>query len=93
MNGHLATITSQAENDFIIKNIADDNCWWLGGYQPDDTPISMEPDGNWHWVTEEKWNYTNWPIDRPDNAWGGQTVLLFGRERIGTMFPQMTGVI
>ena len=74
MNGHLATITSQDENDFIITNIADDNCWWLGGYQPDDTPDSMEPDGNWHWVTEEKWDYTNWPIDRPDN-WGGQNCL------------------
>ena len=32
--------TSQDENDFIITNIADDNCWWLGGYQPDDTPDS-----------------------------------------------------
>ena len=75
MNGHLATITSPDENEFIITNIADDNCWWLGGYQPDDTSDSMEPDGNWHWVTEEKWDYTNWPIDRPDNAWSGQNCL------------------
>ena len=74
MKGHLATVTSQDENDFIVNNIDGDNCW-LGGYQPNDTPDSMEPDGNWHWVTEEKWDYTNWPIGIPDNARNGQNWL------------------
>jgi parallel beta-helix repeat protein len=71
-NGHLATVTSQAENDFIINNLGGPielNRYWLGGFQPTGSP---EPDGNWQWVTGEPWNYTNWAPGEPTNCYGGE---------------------
>ncbi|MCB1532175.1 MAG: type I secretion C-terminal target domain-containing protein [Alphaproteobacteria bacterium] len=44
-NGHLATITSQAENDFIFS-FAGGNRLWIGG-----TDVSSE--GTWSWVNGE----------------------------------------
>ncbi len=58
--GYLATITSQAENDFVYSLASINTAFWtpgrgetsigpwLGGFQPDGSP---EPDGNWQWVT------------------------------------------
>jgi len=62
MTGHLATITSQGENDFIISSFSVFQTqfqpfYWLGGFQ---LPNSEEPAGGWTWVTGEEWSYTNW---------------------------------
>ena len=53
VQGHLATITSDEENWWIVNNLggAATLDHWLGGYKQDD---------NWHWITEEIWDYTNW---------------------------------
>ncbi|MCP4116120.1 MAG: hypothetical protein GY737_12085 [Desulfobacteraceae bacterium] len=49
--GHLATITSAGENDFIVGN-SDHEKTWLGG---------TKVNNNWTWVTDENWGkYTNW---------------------------------
>jgi hypothetical protein len=75
VNGHLATITSQGENDFIVTKFNPD--WhWLGGSQPANSP---EPDGGWQWVTGEPWNYTNWnnETSEPTNDGGTEDVLQF----------------
>ena len=66
LDGHLVTITSQAENDFITKNW-NTGLYWIGAYQADK---SSEPAGNWRWVTNESWNYTNWAVNQPDNGGG-----------------------
>ena len=62
MNGHLATITSQDENDFIVNNL-NSNYHWLAGLQPDG---SAEPDGGWQWITDETWDYANWDPAEPN---------------------------
>jgi hypothetical protein len=65
--GYLATVTSDAENQFLTSNfggpVADH--WYLGGFQP---PGSAEPFGGWQWVTGEAWNYTNWNSGEPNNS-------------------------
>jgi exo-beta-1,3-glucanase (GH17 family) len=71
VNGHLVTISSQDENDFILNNLGGPvalNGYWLGGIQP---PGSAEPGGGWKWVTDEPWYYTNWYYVEPNNAYGG----------------------
>ena len=57
--GHLATITSQAENDFISANLRTDN-YWLGG-----TDEAFE--GVWRWITGEPWTYTSWDVGKPNH--------------------------
>jgi len=73
LSGHLATITSPEEQDFIISNLGGSallNEYWLGGYQP---PGSPEPGGNWRWVTGEPWSYTNWAPTEPTDSYDGHT--------------------
>lgn len=68
--GHLCTITSQAENDFVFWNVVGGNQDtplgdpWLGGYQ--NTPYGP-PEENWHWVTDEPWDWTNWDEGEPND--------------------------
>jgi len=67
LTGHLATITSQEENDFVFNSLGKESLagYWLGGIQPDG---SKEPDGNWQWITNEIWSYTNWGTSEPNNG-------------------------
>lgn len=69
---HLATITSQAEQDFIddlLINQGLTSQFWLGGYQVTSKP-ETDPAAGWQWVTNEPWAYTNWGSSEPNNAGG-----------------------
>ena len=59
--GHLATITSHGEQTFIKSMLTkgSKNLYWLGGY--------ADSDLNWHWITNEDFNYTNWEEGQPDH--------------------------
>jgi hypothetical protein len=67
--GHLATVTSEAENTFIVDTFGPTvvNRKWLGGFQPSG---SAEPANDWEWVTGESWDYTRWNPDtgEPNNT-------------------------
>lgn len=76
--GHLATITSQAENTFLWDLYRQSlSCGginsqvYIGGYE--DPPGS----GNWKWVTGEPMGYTNWRRGEPNNR-GYETVIALG---------------
>ena len=59
-NGHLATITSEEEQEFLRELSGSDTKLWIGGYRPDDA-------FDWHWVTGEEWDYTAWGDGEPNN--------------------------
>ena len=67
MTGYLATITSQEENDYVYQTFGH-HFWeaWLGGFQ---TPSSVPP-ADWHWVSGEEWDFTNWADGQPDDGGG-----------------------
>ena len=69
--GHLATITSEAERQFINDQFQSFvSIAWIGGIQaPDPTP-GTAPDEGWSWVTGEPWGYTAWMNGEP-NDWAG----------------------
>ncbi|MCK9441150.1 MAG: hypothetical protein M0Q13_06995 [Methanothrix sp.] len=93
--GHLATITSAAENQFVYNLVAEyDDYWlgdnhgngagpWLGGYQP---AGSLEPAGGWAWVTGEPFSYTNWHTGEPNNGggfgWFEENLLFYGYQTL-----------
>ncbi len=60
-SGHLASITSSAENAFIWNNLVDPSGGniYIGGYQP---PGNPEPAVGWQWVTGEPLDFTAWLI-------------------------------
>lgn len=68
VQGHLVVITSQAENDFVRSLLPSAGApTWLGGFQPSG---SLEPGGNFQWVTGEPFIYTNWNVagGEPNNS-------------------------
>ncbi|TFH09456.1 MAG: hypothetical protein E4H14_04415, partial [Candidatus Thorarchaeota archaeon] len=64
MGGHLVTISSQAENDFICS-IAKPYAAWIGL-----TDLIVED--TWMWVTYEGLVYTNWRSGEPNNDNGNE---------------------
>lgn len=68
--GHLVTLTSAAEQQFVITNFpnAVSGNYLLGGYQDRNAPDYAEPDKGWRWVTGEPWSYTAWVPFQPDNG-------------------------
>lgn len=78
LGGHLVTITTEQENEFVFNLVNNKVFWyldavgnglgpWIGGYQEDG---AQEPGGGWRWVTTEPFNYTNWEAGQPDNVHG-----------------------
>ncbi|MCL2689916.1 MAG: hypothetical protein FWE57_08745 [Chitinispirillia bacterium] len=75
MRGHLVTIRNAAENDFVWQYLAKQSgvsALFIGGYQDPEPNLSdtATRDKNWHWVTGEPWNYTNWSPGEPNNFGG-----------------------
>jgi serine/threonine-protein kinase len=67
--GHLATITSQAENDFIARNLPEATAggYWLGGFRA--VRGGTARDG-WYWVTGEPFDYARWSGGGPNDYFG-----------------------
>jgi hypothetical protein len=85
--GYLATVTSDAENNFVLLAASDIRGWtilngpppyclgpWLGGFQPSD---AVEPSGDWRWVTDEPWSFDKWwaPAHEPNDGCGVEDYL------------------
>jgi len=69
LGGHLAVIASQDVQDFVFSLVKDlnKNCYWLGGRN--------DITGNWQWVTNEPFVYTNWDYGEPNNGNGNEHYL------------------
>lgn len=70
MGGHLVTINSQEEQEFVqnLLNEGNKNYYWLGAK-------SSSANNFTSWVTGEVIEYTNYDVDEPSNSNGGESVL------------------
>jgi hypothetical protein len=70
--GHLVTLTSAAENDFVFDALASNPAAWGGAFGPwiglVQDPTGAEPDGAWKWVTGEEATFFNWEESEPNNS-------------------------
>ena len=71
VGGHLATVTSAAENGFICRNFATTHVCWLGA-------TDEVEEGKWRWVTGEPFSYTKWFAGEPSNSGGVEHYLAMG---------------
>jgi len=76
LHGHLVTLTSGEENDFVTDTLMGTEVVnaWGGGYQPDG---SGEPDADWNWVTGEAWTYTHWRSGEPNNNGNEDALMIY----------------
>lgn len=62
LGGHLATITSQEENDYIYKVVRD------AGYTSAYFGLTdVDTEGTWKWITGEPLSYQNWHKGEPNS--------------------------
>jgi Lectin C-type domain len=66
LGGHLATASSQAEQDFLLSLLARTSVVevWIGGVQ---TNGASEPDGGWAWDNGELITLAAWGAGEPNN--------------------------
>lgn len=69
LGGHLATVTSQEENNFVMPLCLAGGgaSSWLGGKR-----VGKQ----WTWITGEPWDYANWAPGEPNNTNGIEMYLL-----------------
>ena len=75
--GHLVTITSAAENEFVTQHFRADgtNGLYIGAYQDLRASDFREPAGGWRWVTGEPFRYTNWRSSEPNDRVGNANIV------------------
>ena len=75
MSGHLATITSLSENQWIWTNLNMPFRYFLGASDYDTEDL-------WVWVTGETWSFARWATGEPNNS-GGEAG---GLDLVGVVF-------
>lgn len=63
IGAHLVTITSAAEQAFVAALVGRDA--WIGAFQG-------VGEGTWFWSTGERFDYTNWGPNQPDDSGGNE---------------------
>lgn len=65
--GYLATITSPEEQAFISSLVQNQKkrSYWIG-------LTDEEESGDWKWVTNEPFSYSNWAQNEPNHGYGGK---------------------
>jgi len=71
LGGHLATVASDKENEFLYEHFGKDHVCWLGA-------TDEQHEGQWTWVTGEPWQYVNWASSEPNNVDGAEHYAVFG---------------
>jgi len=71
MGGHLVTITSSDEDEFVHGLVTSGQDIWIG-------LTDKDSEGAFYWVNGESYTYTNWGEGQPDDSWGEDCVEKYG---------------
>jgi hypothetical protein len=97
LRGHLVTVNSGAESDFIAGAVlgaaASNELLWLGGYQDGSAADYRESAGGWRWVTGEPWSFTRWYPGEPNNYGGNEDAIEFHQGERWNDFPRSAGLV
>ena len=89
-DAHLATVRSQAENDWLLANFASDgNFYWIGYH---DSVV----EGQFEWASGETPGYENWQSGQPDDLNGADWAVMApatGAWQDETWLPARPGIV
>ena len=80
--GHLATLTSEEENQFVYDKLLDANSGAVGNRYI--IGLYESPEYQWNWVTGERWDYNNWASGQPSNSYASYGNVSDRYQNIGT---------
>ena len=87
LGGHLATLTSKAENDFVVSFLPKIRGYhqiiWLGGSR-------KTPDDSWVWSTDEPFIFANWNSNSPKMGSHAKSLGLYGGGQWENLGPDQT---
>lgn len=72
--GHLASILSQEEQDFLLDLRTLDKGYFIGGER-----IAGHGRKTWRWTDGSPWEYTKWNTDEPNNIDGAENHVMLKR--------------
>jgi hypothetical protein len=72
LGGHLATISSQEENDYVYQLMR--NAGYKNAYLG---MTDRDVEGTWVWVNGERGSYTNWHSGEPSNGYSSENYAMF----------------
>ena len=75
MGGHLATLETKEETEFLKKLISGIGCWVGCTDRPQE--------GRWRWLNGTPVDRSLWAQGEPDNAWGGQDFGMLNARGLG----------
>lgn len=87
--GHLASVRSQAENDWLLSTFASSDSLWIGY-------TDQATEGTFEWIGGEPAGYENWALGEPDDGSGADWAVLqpgAGLWADETLQPEHAGVV
>lgn len=66
MGGHLVTITDKEEQE-IVSELSGNDIFWIG---------AVRDGSSWRWVTNERFDFTNWSEGEPNNVMSNENVVM-----------------
>lgn len=77
--GHLASINSEDENNFIASLMKETGYFWVGGHD-----IVTESD--WQWTDHSTWSYSDWAANKPTKNYGYNCLRYSASPAIGKFY-------
>ena len=88
LRGHLATLGSATESDFLEPIIPRQNLVWNRTYVGGRQVPGAVGDQGWYWIDGTPWSYTRWEAAQPD---GGEGFLAVYRDQVGGSYVYRWG--
>ena len=83
LGGHLATLATTAESDFLEPLIPHQSTVWNRTYVGGRQLPGVAADQGWYWIDGTAWSYTRWEATQPN---GGEGFLVVYRDRVGSSY-------
>ena len=77
--GHLASINSEDENNFIATLMKETGYFWVGGHD-------IVTEEAWQWTDHSAWSYSDWAANKPTKNYGSNCLRYSASPAVGRFY-------